>query len=713
MENTTLLNEVNKLIDEILKMRFYDSIGAKDLCEKAINICQENNFEKEKAICFSLFGNIYHFLSKYSEGMEYLLNSITIFEKYDMHKAKADAYRWMGNICFDLNDYENAFDYYFKTLEIEEKAPNNASKASALNNIGEIYKYLKDYEKAREYYFRSYEIDKKNNLSVTEGTILINISDIHYILGEYNEALKYAKEALELMANSKKYYAIPEVYKDLAQIYFKLNEIDLAKENYELALESTKKYQYYFLQIEVLLSYADFLKETQCNEKAIELLLMAYNISLNQGNLTKIKDVCYNIATIYEKTNIEEAYKYYKLFAKYEKSIEENRCKEISRSISIRNKLNLMKKEKETLQSEKETLENTINTLSIIEELGQKIASTTVIYEIIQHLLSAITKFFQLDCFGIAFLDEMDKSINYYYYIERGEQLYLPSTSIDNKGSFAAYCLRNNEILVVNDIEKEYKKYINLDKVPNVSKVKEGKKFNSILYCPLVFNNNKIGVLTIQSYDKDFFSEYYIRIIKAISSYASIALTNAKSSLELKKEIKLSEELNEKLNFLAENDELTGISNRRSFDRYIEEIWQQLSNTRKNLSMILIDIDYFKEFNDNYGHVEGDNCLCFIAGVLKDSVKDKFYVSRYGGDEFCIILPDTDKNQSLAFAEYVRKLVEKKAYPHEFSMISNNVTISLGVATVIPSKNETMKNLLIAADEALYNAKKIGRNRAM
>ncbi|MDF2879942.1 MAG: diguanylate cyclase protein [Clostridiaceae bacterium] len=713
MENKYSLAEVKNLLKKISKKKFYDSSEALNLCEKVIDICQKNNFEKEKGICLSLMGNIHSFSSNYSEGIDCLLSSIEIFEKYDMLQEKANAYRWMGNIYFDLNDYENAFDYYLKTLEIEENIPGNISMAGALNNIGEIYKYIKEYKRASEYYFRSYNIDKENDFKITSGSVLVNLSDTYYYLKDYNKALDYANKALEVLIKYKNYYAVPEVYKDLAQVHSKLNNNELAREYYEKALEYTKKYEYYYLQIEVLLSYGDFLMNMGKYKDAIDFLLKAYDISVNQGNLAKITDVCLNLAQVYEKIDENKAFQFYKLFADYEKKIEENRHMAISRSISIRKKLNLINREKETLQSNNRKLEETIKNLAIIDELGHKIASTADTEIIFQYLLSALEKFFKVDSFGIGFYNEEADSISYNYFTDKGNPVNFPPVKLDDKNSFAAYCLRNNEIIVINDVEKDFNKYIQLEFKPAENKLLKGNKTNSLLYCPLVYNNKKIGILTIQSYEKDFFIDYYVRIIRAISSYASIALTNAMSLSELKKEIEVSEKLNKKLNFLADNDELTGIPNRRSFLKYIENTWEELKNSGKNLSLILVDIDYFKEFNDNYGHMEGDKCIKFIADILKSSLRKNYFVTRYGGDEFCIIIPNESEEEVEAFAEFVRSKVTNAQYPHCFSKVCNIVTISLGTATVIPSNSENIRNLLVMADAALYNAKKLGRNKCM
>ncbi len=124
----------------------------------------------------------------------------------------------------------------------------------------------------------------------------------------------------------------------------------------------------------------------------------------------------------------------------------------------------------------------------------------------------------------------------------------------------------------------------------------------------------------------------------------------------------------------------------------------------------MIDIDYFKQFNDSYGHLEGDRCLKEVAYSLRESlIRSTDLVARYGGEEFVMILSNT--NDALSLAQKCRKNIEMLSIPHEFSAVSNFVTISLGVATIVPEQCSSISTLVDMADKALYNAKKDGRNR--
>lgn len=172
------------------------------------------------------------------------------------------------------------------------------------------------------------------------------------------------------------------------------------------------------------------------------------------------------------------------------------------------------------------------------------------------------------------------------------------------------------------------------------------------------------------------------------------------------------EESNAVLQRLSILDGLTGIANRRHFDNTLDQEWKRCSREQSMLSLILLDIDSFKKYNDNYGHQGGDECLRQVASALNKAMKRPGdFIARYGGEEFVAILPDTDNPGAAIIAEQMRIHVEELNIPHAYSLATDHVTISLGVATIIPDLNLDPKSLVEAADALLYRAKESGRNR--
>ncbi|TSI02259.1 GGDEF domain-containing protein [Lysinibacillus sp. BW-2-10] len=163
---------------------------------------------------------------------------------------------------------------------------------------------------------------------------------------------------------------------------------------------------------------------------------------------------------------------------------------------------------------------------------------------------------------------------------------------------------------------------------------------------------------------------------------------------------------------LSMEDPLTGIANRRKFDNYLEEKWFMLTDIQEPISLILIDIDHFKTYNDYYGHQQGDQCLIQIAHIIEESFNEKVCLTaRYGGEEFAVILPQYDVQASLELAKRMCSTIKQKGIPHAYSLVEDIVSVSCGVATMIPNKNTNMMELIANADQALYEAKNNGRNQ--
>lgn len=157
---------------------------------------------------------------------------------------------------------------------------------------------------------------------------------------------------------------------------------------------------------------------------------------------------------------------------------------------------------------------------------------------------------------------------------------------------------------------------------------------------------------------------------------------------------------------------MTEVANRRRFDEYLEEQWQYLTEKSAPLSLILCDIDYFKSYNDYYGHQAGDDCLKQVAYALSLAVKRSVdLVCRYGGEEFAIIMPDTDLQEAVKVAQEIVLAVKKLKIPHAQSQVSEYVTMSLGISIQIPTQELRVKSAIATADTCLYEAKKQGRDR--
>ncbi len=158
-------------------------------------------------------------------------------------------------------------------------------------------------------------------------------------------------------------------------------------------------------------------------------------------------------------------------------------------------------------------------------------------------------------------------------------------------------------------------------------------------------------------------------------------------------------------------DDLTKIANRRHFDEVLEKEWLRAKRLRTSLALLMIDIDFFKQYNDTFGHLKGDECLKQIATTLNNSLnRPGDFVARYGGEEFCILIPDTDMNGAITFAEKVHSAIIALKIDNPGSTVSKYLTISIGVAAIVPKHDDSYMDLIYTSDKALYKAKSDGRN---
>lgn len=226
----------------------------------------------------------------------------------------------------------------------------------------------------------------------------------------------------------------------------------------------------------------------------------------------------------------------------------------------------------------------------------------------------------------------------------------------------------------------------------------------------LVNNQNEISVLGLTS-------------IRLILVFALLLLNQQRLELELieaKNELAINSKqfvdqlrmLNVDLNKTSRTDSLTGLANRRHFDDVLAKELQRHRRSGKPISVLLIDVDHFKLFNDTYGHGEGDTCLVAVANVLDElASRTSDLATRYGGEEFALILPETDIEGAVEVAQKLLENIRSLNYPHSASPVIPIVTVSVGLHSEVPTANTTKELLINAADQALYKAKESGRNQ--
>jgi diguanylate cyclase (GGDEF)-like protein len=213
------------------------------------------------------------------------------------------------------------------------------------------------------------------------------------------------------------------------------------------------------------------------------------------------------------------------------------------------------------------------------------------------------------------------------------------------------------------------------------------------------------GVLNLESARTDFFGPEACAVFDAVADLVAGAIHFARMADELT-------EANRKLEQLSMRDALTGIANRRQFDARLAETWTRQGRDGAPLALLLVDADFFKALNDSAGHLRGDECLRLLARICERFAVDEHdLVARYGGEEFVLLLPGRTLENAIAQGEALRRAVAEEAMAHPASPLAPHVTISVGVAALVPSPEASAEQLVAAADRAMYDAKTGGRDR--
>ncbi|WP_197046458.1 diguanylate cyclase domain-containing protein [Planktothrix paucivesiculata] len=272
------------------------------------------------------------------------------------------------------------------------------------------------------------------------------------------------------------------------------------------------------------------------------------------------------------------------------------------------------------------------------------------------------------------------------------------SREIFDKNNLILTQLKQQKVIRISDFQQELSRPVNQDLADNNP--------GSLLIVPLWIGSSIWGSLSLYRHHQTWiWQDTEVELACTLVEQLQVAIKQS----QLYEQLQIA---NQHLQRLVMIDGLTQVANRRRFDEYFLQEWKRAAQEQQPLGLILCDVDYFKNYNDTYGHLAGDESLIKVAQVLCETVcRPGDLVARYGGEEFAIILPQTSVKQAIQVADMIIQNLESLEIPHQTSLISSNLTVSIGIASLIPSVDSPFQVLIEATDQALYQAKAEGRNR--
>jgi diguanylate cyclase (GGDEF)-like protein len=337
---------------------------------------------------------------------------------------------------------------------------------------------------------------------------------------------------------------------------------------------------------------------------------------------------------------------------------------------------------------DKESLEAQVKALKDLIEVAKAVVSTLDLDTVLQAIMTSAMRFAGTPAGSVALYDDKKQELN--LHVHSG----LTSTFVKNErwevkpGGLTEKVLHAGEIFFVEDIQDSP------EFITNTLILEEGIK--SLICVPLAVHKRVVGVLYLDDFVPREFDREKMRLLSVLASFAAMAIYNAT--------------LHNRTKLMAITDALTGLYNHRYFKQIFAQEMVRAKRYMKSLSIILLDIDDFKKYNDTFGHANGDVLLTSIGEIIMKTIRSVDYAFRYGGEEFALILPETKLASAVHVAERLRERIERETTESLKDVCGSGVTVSVGVATY-PDNGNQRKDLFAIADGLLYKAKEFGKNK--
>jgi diguanylate cyclase (GGDEF)-like protein len=329
----------------------------------------------------------------------------------------------------------------------------------------------------------------------------------------------------------------------------------------------------------------------------------------------------------------------------------------------------------------------------LVRRTALLLSANLPLHELFEQVASLLATYVDASIVQVAVGDDRDARIEFIFREGKGGR---PDDARAHPEGLNIRVLRTGKPILLNGVEEwPHARVVTLGD-------REVQRAASAVFVPIPFGGRIVGVLSIQSGKPNAYDDEDLLLLESCAIYLGARIHDEEQRAAT-----------EQLQHIATTDALTGLANRRAFDEALAREWHRCGRSRTPLSLLMVDVDYFKTFNDAYGHVAGDTCLRQIAQSVAACAKRPGDVAaRYGGEEFSIVLPETDVERAAQLAEHMCDAVRGLAIPHQGSSLGH-VTISVGVASMQPEGLPNPQELIERADAQLYRAKGTGRNRVV
>ncbi|MDN5351561.1 MAG: hypothetical protein PWQ12_480 [Clostridiales bacterium] len=644
------------------------------------------------------YGAALYYNGNTERAYQMALDAYKMADEHDLDDIKMKVCNLLGSINSGMSRHALGLDYYHQALQLAIARGNTALKGSLINNIAILYSLMKMYDRARAYFLESQELSQKDYNYFNYFMTTHNLLDLALEQNEKDRVVFHYEEAKEVYTLKKDLHRYKGTWHLIEAKYYR------AIGDYDAALEKLEE------------TMNAFLVDDDGNGISEAHLEKAKNY-LGKGDFEAACAVCVTVAEeSREKGNYELERESLKLYLTIQKQLLSDQVLKDPDRMAIRliELDDLLLKnlfevsvyqieenlEVELRRESRERSDRLIENMRFIYEISKELSSEQDYHALIKLIIEKLKSFVSFDALVIGLYDP-ERALIYdrvAYHNDKIENSF--EVSVENKSSLAAWVIRHNR-----DIYTGRNSHLAIDDFEPVQMNFPGMKipYETVYYAPLVVEQSIIGVFSLQKYEVNGLDSYQIEMLRAIASYVAIAINNALKTQKMQL-------LNEELANQSRRDGLSGLLNRRALNDDLMHLVSIGKEDALSLATIMCDIDYFKEFNDYYGHVEGDDVIRQVSEVLMHSAEDMTpYVYRYGGDEFLMLFIGKDEEAVHSVGINILNGVKQRNIQHLEKGIEGMVTVSIGIAFFDALIDED--DVLKGADTALYASKRKGRNR--
>ncbi len=690
------LKTVESLLSKAADAEQRNTDLALDYSKDALSLARKHGLTDQEAHSLMRIGRCYWINGAFDKAINHLNKALQIATELELDEIRAETLIGLGNVNITMEFIDQAVNHYNAALSLSREKDFLFQEAKVLNNLGTLHEDLKNYHKALDYYQLSFNKAKSSNNSYNMAIANLNMGNVYLNLKEYDEAYQHIHDAFEHAKANDKTLMLAHSYFALGQYYHLIKQHEQSIDALHSGIKEAEESNDIYILIQIYLNLAEVYDDSNEAEKAQENLEKAYEMAKGLDVPEFMPRIHEKLASFYENNQLKDkAYQHLKNYLNANKIVQENRRKERIKNTEFQVQLEQSLKATKTYQSLTNELKRNYKQLTILSEIGRRMTATHNIEVIFNQLYKNINRLMRVDSMVVALYNEDKKTIDVDFAIEKNKRNPKMSLELDDKNSLIVHTYKHQKTLHIDNVKEEHKHYLN----GTYSNVEA--PMLSAIFTPLMVEGETIGVISVQSEFKNVYNETHKVFLETLASYLAIAIKNAKRSKEL-------DILHKKFKTLSEHDGLTGIPNRRLFDQTYKTLWKKFIKNNKPLSMMFIDIDNFKNFNDTYGHLVGDEVIISVAQELQSSLDQDKFLARYGGDEFVILLPETTLKEAKQFAD---TLIDSLRRIKDSSDIERSITVSIGLATLNPDDKADQEAFLDFVDNNLYISKNSGKNK--